>query len=479
MANKKEYKQTAEEILEIIGGRENLISAAHCATRLRLVLKDESLVDIKSLENVSLVKGNFSTSGQFQIILGSGIVDEVYKEFIQIAEIKESSKAEVKKEADNKLNLGQKLVKTLADVFVPILPALIASGLLMGINNVLTSQGLFISGKSLVEVYPGMADLAAMINTFANAAYVFLPVLIGFSATKLFGGNPYLGAVIGMIMVHPDLLNGYGYGEAITKGTIPTWNILGFSIEKVGYQGTVLPVLASSFILAKCEHYFRKIIPEVLDNLLTPLLSVFVTGVLTFTVVGTLMRSVGNILTSGILWLHNSLGVFGGAVFGFIYAPFTLTGMHHSLLPIDIQLLSNMAATGGSFLLAIAACNNVSQGAAALASMVISEDKKLKGVALTSGISAMLGITEPAMFGVNLKLKFPFYAAMVGSAAGSAYVTVANVLNISPGAAGLIGFVCIRPQSILNFFIGIGISFVIGFILTFVFAKSKKLNKQI
>lgn len=479
MADKKEYKQTAEEILKIIGGKENVISAAHCATRLRLVLKDESLIDTKALENVNMVKGNFSVSGQFQIILGSGIVDQVYKEFVQLADIKESSKSEVKKEADKKLNLVQKLIKTLADVFVPILPALIVSGLLMGINNVLTSQGLFISGKSLIEAYPGMSDLASMINTFANAAYTFLPVLIGFSATKLFGGNPYLGAVIGMIMVHPDLLNGYGYGDAVTNGTIPTWNIFGFAIEKVGYQGTVIPVLASSYILAKCEQFFRKIVPEVLDNLLTPLLAVFVTGVLTFTIIGGIMRSVGNMLTDGILWLHNSLGIIGGAVFGFIYAPFTLTGMHHSLLPIDIQLLSDMAVTGGSFLLAIAACNNVSQGGSAFAAMLISDDKKLKGVALTSGISAVLGITEPAMFGVNLKLKFPFYAAMVGAAAGSAYVTLTNVINISPGAAGIIGFVCIRPESILNFFIGIIISFVVGFITTFVFAKSKRLNKQI
>lgn len=478
MANKKDYKQNAEQILEMIGGDGNLISAAHCATRLRLVLKDEGLVNIKDLDNIALVKGHFSTSGQFQIILGSGVVDEVYKEFIQIADIKESSKSEVKKEADKKLNLGQRLIKGLSDVFIPILPALIASGLLMGINNVLTSQGLFISGKSLVEVYPGIADLASMINTFANASYVFLPVLIGFSATKLFGGNPYLGAVIGMIMVHPDLLNGYGYGEAVLKGDIPTWNILGLSIEKVGYQGTVLPVLASSFILAKCEHFFRKIVPEVLDNLLTPLLSVFVTGVLTFTVVGGVMRTVGNLLANGILWLHGSLGVVGGGIFGLIYAPFTLTGMHHSLLPIDIQLLASTATIGGSFLLAIAACNNVSQGASAFAAMMISKDKKLKGVALTSGISALLGITEPAMFGVNLKLKFPFYAAMIGSAAGSAYVTLTNVLNISPGAAGVIGFVCIRPESILNFFIGIAISFAVAFALTFMLSKSKKLNKQ-
>ena len=479
MASKKDIRENTKQILSSLGGVENIISAAHCATRLRLVLKDESIVDLKELENVPLYKGQFSNAGQFQIILGSGIVDEVYKELIKLSGISESTKSEVKAEADKKLNPIQKIIKILADVFVPILPALVASGLLMGLNNVLTSQGLFVEGKSLMDMYPQMGDLANFINILANAAYSFLPILVGFSATKLFGGNPYLGAVIGMIMVHPDLLNGYGYGDAVLNGTLPTWKIFGITIEKVGYQGTVLPVLAASYILAKLEILFRKVIPEVLDNLLTPLLSVLITSVLTFTVVGGIMRGAGDIIANGLLWLHDSLGVIGGAIFGLIYAPFTLTGMHHSLLPIDIQFLANTAGTGGSFLLAVAACNNVAQGAAALAAMITSKDEKLKSVALTSGISAMLGITEPAMFGVNLKLKFPFYGAMVGSAVGAAYCTFTNVLNISSGAAGVIGFVCIRPESIINFFISIGLAFIVGFLLTFILSKSVKMNSSV
>ena len=285
MATEQKIKTSSKEILDIIGGKDNIISAAHCATRLRLVLKDESIVDLDRLSDVEIVKGYFSNSGQFQIIIGSGTVDEVYKEIIALAGITESSKEEIKKKADEKLNPLQALVKTLSNLFVPILPALIASGLLMGINNVLTSQDLFIQGKSIVEAYPQIADLARLINTFANAAYVFLPILIAFSATKLFGGNPYLGAVIGMIMVHPDLLNGYSYGAAVVDGTIPTWNIFGLSIESVGYQGTVLPVIASSYILAKIEKPLRKVIPELLDNLLTPLFTVFITGLATFMVV--------------------------------------------------------------------------------------------------------------------------------------------------------------------------------------------------
>ena len=193
MASKKDIKENTKQILNSLGGAENIISAAHCATRLRLVLKDESIVDLKELENVPLYKGQFSNAGQFQIILGSGIVDEVYKELIKLVGISESTKAEVKAQADNKLNPIQKIIKILADVFVPILPALVASGLLMGLNNVLTSQGLFVEGKSLMDMYPQMGDLANFINILANAAYSFLPILVGFSATKLFGGNPYLG----------------------------------------------------------------------------------------------------------------------------------------------------------------------------------------------------------------------------------------------------------------------------------------------
>ena len=476
MATGQQIKTSSKQIIDIIGGKENIISAAHCVTRLRLVLKDESIIDVDKLSDVEVVKGHFSNSGQFQIIIGSGTVDEVYKEIVILAGITETSKEEVKKKADEKLNPLQVLVKTLANLFVPILPALIASGLLMGINNVLTSQDLFIQGKSIIEAYPQIADLARLINTFANAAYVFLPVLIAFSATKLFGGNPYLGAVIGMIMVYPDLLNGYGYGSAVLEGTIPTWNIFGLSIESVGYQGTVLPVIASSYILAKVENLLRKIIPEFLDNLLTPLFSVFITGLATFMIVGPIMRGAGDIITNVLMWIYNTLGFGGGGLLGFIYAPLTMTGMHHSILPVEMQLFANIAVTGGSFFLAIASCNNVAQGAAALSSIITSKDKKLKGIALTSGISSLLGITEPAMFGVNLKLKTPFYAAMIGSAVGSAYSVFANVLNVSPGPTGIIGFVTIRPENILSFFISIGIAFIVSFLLTLVLSKKSRIK---
>ena len=472
----KNYKQISEEILEHIGGKDNVVSAAHCATRLRLVLKDDSTINISAIEAMPIVKGNFNNSGQFQIILGSGTVNEVYKEFIKLADISEGSKEELKKEADKKLNPLQKLIKSLADVFVPVLPILVAAGLLMGINNILTSQGLFIEGKSLIEAYPQFKDLAEMINTFANTGFAFLPIFLGFSATKAFGGNPYLGACIGALMIHGDLLNGYSYPAAVLEGTVPSWNILGFSILKVGYQGTVLPVLASSFVTEKTLH---KIIPSVLDNLLTPLFTVFITGLLTFVAIGPVMRIVGNGITAGLIGLIDTLGPIGGAIFGFFYAPIVITGMHHSFTAVETQLLADIATTGGSFIFPVAAMSNVAQGAAALAVILtLKNDNKMKGIASASGISALLGITEPAIFGVNLKLRYPFFGAMIGSAVSSAYIMLTKVLALAPGAAGLPGIISIRPDSMVNYIIGMVISMAVAVISTIMLAKFMNEKKQ-
>lgn len=468
------YNQIAKEVLDAIGGKENVSAAAHCATRLRLVLHDEEKVDQKKLDNIDEVKGTFSTGGQFQVIIGSGTVNEVYKEFARLTEISGMSTTEVKAAGTKKLNPLQRFVKMLSDIFVPIIPAIVAGGLLMGINNLLTAKDLFIAGKSLVEANPQITDLAALINTFANAAFVFLPILIGFSATQRFGGNPYLGAVLGMLMVHPDLLNGYGYGAAVLADKVPTWNILGFGIEKVGYQGTVLPVLVASFILAKIETYLRRVVPTALDNLLTPLLTIFITGLLTFTVVGPITRFAGNFLTDGIIWLYDTVGFIGGGVFGLLYTPIVITGMHHSFIAVETQLLADAAKTGGSFIFVIAAMSNVAQGAATLAVFLVTQDKKVKGIASAAGISALLGITEPAMFGVNLKLRYPFIGAIIGAGIASAFVTFYKVKAIALGAAGLPGIISIQPGSIIPYVIGMVIAFIVAFAVTLILAKRTK-----
>ncbi|MDB8458735.1 sucrose-specific PTS transporter subunit IIBC [Turicibacter sanguinis] len=471
MSNKK-YHTIAQNILLHLGGEENIISAASCATRLRVVVKDDQKIKVDEIENIDLVKGSFNNGGQFQIILGTGIVDEVYREFMGIVNLEEVSKAELKEAAGKKMNVFQRVLKSLADVFVPILPALVAAGLLMGLNNVLTAQGLFIEGKSIIEAYPQIADLADMINVFSNAAFTFLPVLIGFSATKIFGGTPILGAVIGAIMIHPDLLNGYSYGQALLDGTVPAWSIFGYQIAKVGYQGTVLPVIVSSFVLAKIERKTRKVVPPMFDNIITPLVAVLVTAALTFVVIGPAMRVVGDGLTEAVMWLFFSLGPVGGAIYGVVYPLLVITGMHHSLVTAETQILANIGTLGGSPTFAVVAASNVAQGAAALAVMMImKKNAKMKSLASAAGVSALLGITEPAVFGVNLKLKYPFVAALIGSAVASAYSTFMQVLSVSPGPAGLPGVIVIRPESMIQYMITLAIGFAITFVVTFVLAK--------
>jgi sucrose PTS system EIIBCA or EIIBC component len=472
------HDQIAKGILEAIGGKENISAAAHCATRLRLVLNDESKVNQEALDQMDAVKGTFSTGGQFQIILGSGTVQKVYQELKKLTGLQEMSTKDVKDAGAKNLNPLQRLVKLLSDIFVPIIPAIVAGGLLMGINNVLTAQDLFMEGKSLIEANPELADLAALINTFANAAFVFLPVLIGFSAVQRFGGNPYLGATLGMLMVHPDLLNGWGYGGALANGEIPVWSIFGFEIEKVGYQGTVLPVLVASYILAKTEQFLRKYIPSALDTLLTPLLTIFITGMLTFTAVGPITRSAGNLLTDGLVWLYDTTGLIGGALFGFVYAPIVITGMHHSFIAVETQLLADFVKTGGSFIFPVAAMSNVAQGAATLAVLMMVKDKKIKSIASAAGISALLGITEPAMFGVNLKLRYPFIGAITGAAVSSAFITIFKVKAVALGAAGLPGIISIRPDSIVPYVIGMVISFAVAFVTTILLAKRAEIKEQ-
>lgn len=459
-----DYAKIASQVIEQVGGKENIKSAVHCATRLRLQLRDENLRNEDAISDIEGVKGVFMTQTQFQIIFGSGLVNlvcaEVQKQLGLAAETPEEDE-----KSEKKGNILQRFVKLLSDIFVPIIPAIVAGGLLMGLNNILTSA-LF-NGQSLIELYPQWQGLASAINTFANAPFTFLPVLIGFSATKKFGGNPYLGAAMGMIMVHPDLLNAYNIGIAAP----PVWSIFGFDIPAIGYQGTVLPVLAVAFILATIEKKLHKVTPTWLDNLTTPLISILVTSFLTFICVGPVLREAGNLLAAGITWLYNTLGPIGGGIFGLAYAPICLTGMHHSFIAIETQLISNVAQTGGSFIFTTASMNNVAQGAAVLAVLFLTKNEKMKSICSASGVSALLGITEPAMFGVTLKLKYPFYAAIIGSGAGSAYCAATKVLAQALGAAGIPGFISMKPEDYLNFAIGLVISMGVSALLTVIFWK--------
>ena len=466
-----DYAKIASQVIENVGGKQNIKSVQHCATRLRLQLKNNDLRNEEAVSDIEGVKGVFLTQSQFQIIFGSGLVNLVCDEVQKQLGIAVDTSADDEKE-EKKGNALQRLVQLLSDIFVPIIPAIVAGGLLMGLNNILTAA--MFHGKSVIDLYPQWKGLATAINLFASAPFTFLPVLIGFSATKKFGGNPYLGAAMGMIMVHPDLLSAYSIGIAQP----PVWNIFGFKIAAIGYQGTVLPVLAVAFILATIEKKLHKVTPTWLDNLTTPLISIMVTSFLTFIFVGPVLREAGNLLADGITWVYNTLGFVGGGLFGLAYAPICLTGMHHSFIAIETQLIAAKATTGGSFIFTTASMNNVAQGAAVLAVLFLTKNEKMKSICSASGVSALLGITEPAMFGVTLKLKYPFYAAIIGSAVGNAYCAATGVLAQALGAAGLPGFLSMLPKDYLNFVIGLILSMAVSAVLTAIFWKKFNIERE-
>ncbi|MCG0889518.1 PTS beta-glucoside transporter subunit EIIBCA [Lactiplantibacillus plantarum] len=465
------HQEVADRVLNAIG-KNNIQAAAHCATRLRLVIKDESKIDQQALDDDADVKGTFETNGQYQIIIGPGDVDKVYDALIAKTGLKEATPDDIKAvaAAGQKKNPLMDFLKVLSDIFIPIVPALVAGGLLMALNNVLTAEHLFMA-KSVVEVYPGLKGIAEMINAMASAPFTFLPILLGFSATKRFGGNPYLGATMGMIMVLPSLVNGYSVATTMAAGKMVYWNVFGLHVAQAGYQGQVLPVLAVAYILATLEKFFHKHIKGAFDFTFTPMFAIVITGFLTFTIVGPVLRTVSDALTNGLVGLYNTTGWIGMGIFGLLYSAIVITGLHQTFPAIETQLLANVAKTGGSFIFPVASMANIGQGAATLAIFFATKSQKQKALTSSAGVSALLGITEPAIFGVNLKMKFPFVFAAISSGIASAFLGLFHVLSVAMGPASVIGFISIASKSIPAFMLSAVISFVVAFIPTFIYAK--------
>ena len=454
-----DYRKTAKAILDQVGGSKNIVSAAHCATRLRLVIADNSKADKEAIENVDGVKGVFEASGQLQIILGTGTVNKVFDEFISIAGITASSKAEAKEAAAQKQNIFMRAIKLLGDIFVPIIPAIVASGFLMGIMNSLDfmiNNG-FISMDTSSSIY-------VFANLFSNTAYTFLQILIAFSAAKAFGANPYLGAVIGMIMINPALQNAY---TVATEGVQQTQSVFFglYDIDMVGYQGHVIPVVIAVWVLSVIEKKLHKIVPEVLDLFVTPLVSVFVTGYLTLSIIGPVFVWAENAILGGIQWLLTlPLGI-GSLIMGGLYAPTVVTGIHQMYTAIDI---GQIAQYGVTYWLPLASAANVAQGAAALAVALKSRDKKIKSLALPSSLSAFMGITEPAIFGVNLRFFRPFIAGCIGGGCGALYASLVHLGAKGTGVTGIFGILlCLEQpvQYVIEMAIAVGVAFVISFII--------------
>ncbi|MBN7743333.1 PTS system trehalose-specific EIIBC component [Bacillus velezensis] len=467
-----EFNRAARQIAEAVGGIENIEAATHCVTRLRFALIDETKVNQKMLDAIDIVKGSFAVNGQFQVVIGQGTVNKVYAELVKETGIGEASKDDVKKAAAQKMNPLQRAVKTLADIFIPILPAIVTAGLLMGLNNILTAEGIFYSAKSIVQVYPQWADLANMINLIAGTAFAFLPALIGWSAVKRFGGSPLLGIVLGLMLVHPDLLNAWGYGAAEQSGDIPVWNLFGLEVQKVGYQGQVLPILLASYLLARLELFLTKRTPEGIQLLVVAPVTLLVIGFLSFVMIGPITFAIGNALTAGLIAVFGQFSAIGGLLYGGLYSALVITGMHHTFLAVDLQLIGSKL--GGTFLWPMLALSNIAQGSAALAMMLITKDKKQRGLSLTAGISAYLGITEPAIFGVNLRYKFPFVIAMISSGIAGMFISVKGVLASSVGVGGVPGIFSIMSRYWGPFAIGMLIVLILPFAGTYGYARLKR-----
>ena len=454
-----DYRKTAQEILGHVGGSKNIVSAAHCATRLRLVIADNSKADKSAIENVDGVKGVFEASGQLQIILGTGTVNKVFDEFISIAGITASTKAEAKEAAAGNQNWFMRAIKLLGDIFVPIIPAIVASGFLMGIMNSLD----FMNANGFLNI-DTTSSIYVFANLFSNIAYTFLQILIAFSAAKAFGANQYLGAVIGMIMIHPSLQNAY---TVATEGVQQTQSVFFglYHIDMVGYQGHVIPIIIAVWILSVIEKKLHKIVPEVLDLFVTPLVSVFVTGYLTLSIVGPIFVWAENAVLGAIQWMLTlPLGI-GSLIMGSLYAPTVVTGIHQMYTAIDI---GQLAQYGVTYWLPLASAANVAQGATAFAVGIKSKDQKIKSLALPSSLSAFMGITEPAIFGVNLRFFKPFIAGCIGGGCGALYASLVHLGAKGTGVTGIFGILlCLNQplQYVIEMAIAVGVAFVISFII--------------
>ncbi len=447
-----DYAKCAKEIFETVGGRSNLVSAAHCATRLRLVTVDNGKIDMKKLENVDGVKGVFSNNGQLQLIIGTGTVNKVYDEFLKVSGMTAATKEDVKAAAAAGQPLPKRMIKALGDVFVPILPAIVASGLMMGLVEAL--------GKAIPS-FAG-SDWYGILDLMANTAFTFLPVLIAVSATRVFGGNIFLGAVIGMIMIHPSLINAWSVGS-MDASEIPVWHLLGFPIRQVGYQGHVIPVVIAIWLMCKIEKWLHKHVPEMIDLFVTPLCTVLATAFITLGLIGPVFSIAENYVLDFAAWIITVGHGVGAMIMGALYPLTVVCGIHHMYNIIEAGMLS--AEGGLNIWMPIASAANFAQGAACLAVGLKARSLKTKSVAIPSSLSAALGITEPAIFGVNLRFTRPLACGMAGGAVGALLGSIFHIGATSYGVTGIPGFLTTLDYT-LQYAIVLIVAFAVSFALT-------------
>lgn len=460
-----DYAKCAKEIYETLGGRSNLVSAAHCATRLRLVTVDNNKIDMKKLENIDGVKGVFSNNGQLQLIIGTGTVNKVYDEFLNVSGMTAATKEEVKAAAAAQQPIFKRMIKALGDVFVPILPAIVASGLMMGLVEAL--------GKA-IPAFAG-SDWYGILDLMANTAFTFLPILIAVSAARVFGGNIFLGAVIGMIMIHPNLINAWSVGS-MEATDIPVWRLFGFPIRQVGYQGHVIPVVIAVWLMCKIEKWLHKHIPEMIDLFVTPLCTVLLTAFLTLGIIGPVFSTAESYVLDFAGWIITVGYGIGAMIMGALYPLTVVCGIHHMYNVIEAGLLS--AENGLNIWMPIASAANFAQGAACLAVGLKAKKLKTKSVAIPSSLSAALGITEPAIFGVNLRYVKPLICGMIGGAVGALLGSIFHIGATSYGVTGIPGFLITLDYTV-QYAIILIVSFGISFTLTWFTWKEETEEKEI
>ena len=485
------FKQDATQLLSLIGGKENISAVTHCATRMRFALVDPSQADVKAIEALPSVKGSFTQAGQFQVIIGNA-VSEFYKEFQAVSGVGEASKDEVKAAAKKNQSLLQRAMTTMAEIFAPIIPAIIVGGLILGFRNILEGVPFEALGQKFVEgqaqfnpdgtiLYNSIVDVSQFwkgVNAFlwlpGEAIFHFLPVGIVWSVTRKMGTTQILGIVLGITLVSGQLTNAYGFAEAVEKGTLKFWDFGYFRLNAIGYQAQVIPAILAGLALSYLEIFWRKVVPEVLSMILVPFLALVPAVILAHTVLGPIGWTIGSWIAAVVkAGLTGTFSWLFGAVFGAFYAPLVITGLHHMTNAIDSELIANFNGTG---LWPMIALSNIAQGSAVLAVWWLTrKDEEQNQITVPSAISCYLGVTEPALFGVNLKYIYPFLAGMIGSSLAGLIATTYKVTSNAIGVGGLPGFIVIQPGSMAMFFVCMAVALVVPFVVTLFFNRQFKL----
>lgn len=474
------FENDAKALLKAVGGKENIKAVTHCATRMRFVLEDESKANVKVIEGLAPVKGTFTNAGQFQVIIGND-VPIFYNDFTAVSGVEGVSKEAAKSAAKSNQNPVQRVMTMLAEIFTPILPAIIVGGLILGFRNILEGVPFgFLDGKKIVEVSTFWNGVNHFLWLPGEAIFHFLPVGITWSVTRKMGTSQILGIVLGICLVSPQLLNAYAVpgtsAEEIAKNWV--WDFGFATVNRIGYQAQVIPALLAGLSLSYLEIFWRKRIPEVISMIFVPFLSLLPALVLAHTVLGPFGWWLGQLLSTVVLaGLTGPLKWLFGAIFGALYAPFVITGLHHMTNAIDTQLIAD-TATHTTGLWPMIALSNIAQGSAVLAYYFMNRhSEKEAQISLPAAISAYLGVTEPALFGVNVKYVYPFVAGMIGSGAAGLLSTTFNVQANSIGVGGLPGFMAINVKYMIPFFICMAVAIAVPFILTFFFRKAGILTK--